>query len=190
MRVSPLRRREAIRDEIKIVLERLWRSGEILLEKPEVAFERRGVIFYMREVFPLALEQLDERLRHAWKNSGFEPVLLENPHIWPRVRFGSWVGGDRDGHPFVTAKVTEETLQEMRLNAMIVIHRHLEKLAERLPLSSNFQKPPEILEEAIAKLRAENPDSEPIMRQHSDEPWRQYVMLLQAKLPLSLGGGR
>src|SRR4029077_949721 len=50
-------------------------------------------------------------------------------------------------------------------------------------------KPPEILEEAIAKLRTENPDSGQIMRQHSDEPWRQYVMLLQAKLPLSLAVG-
>jgi phosphoenolpyruvate carboxylase len=182
-------RKAAIHDEIKIVLERLWRSGEILLEKPEVSFERRGVIFYMREVFPLALEQLDERLLRAWKSTGFDPGLLENPHVWPRVRFGSWVGGDRDGHPFVTAKVTGETLQEMRLNAMIVIHRHLGRLAERLPLSSNFQKPPEILEEAIAKLRAENPGSESIVRQHSDEPWRQYVMLLQAKLPLALGVG-
>jgi phosphoenolpyruvate carboxylase len=182
-------RRDAIRDEIKIVLERLWRSGEILLEKPEVAFERRGVIFYMREVFPLALEQLDERLFRAWKTTGFDSGLLDNPHIWPRVRFGSWVGGDRDGHPFVTAEVTEQTLQEMRLNAMIVIHRQLEKLAERLPLSSNFQKPPELLEEAIGKLRSENPSSEAIIRQHSDEPWRQYVMLLQAKLPLALDVG-
>jgi phosphoenolpyruvate carboxylase len=187
-RLTPSRR-EAIRDEIKIVLERLWRSGEILLEKPEVATERRGVIFYIREVFPLAIEQLDERFLRAWKATGFDPALLEDPHVWPRVRFGSWVGGDRDGHPFVTAKVTEETLQEMRLNAMIVIHRHLERLAERLPLSSNFQKPPEILVEKIARLRAENPNSEPIVRQHSDEPWRQYVMLLQAKLPLSLGMG-
>jgi phosphoenolpyruvate carboxylase len=184
-RLTPSRR-EAIRDEIKIVLERLWRSGEILLEKPEVATERRGVVFYIREVFPLAIEQLDERLLRAWKATGFDPALLQDPHVWPRVRFGSWVGGDRDGHPFVTAKVTEETLQEMRLNAMIVIHRHLERLAERLPLSSNFQKPPEILEEKIARLRVENPNSEPIVRQHSDEPWRQYVMLLQAKLPLTL----
>ena len=151
-RLTPSRR-EAIRDEIKIVLERLWRSGEILLEKPEVATERRGVVFYIREVFPLAIEQLDERLLRAWKATGFDPALLQDPHVWPRVRFGSWVGGDRDGHPFVTAKVTEETLQEMRLNAMIVIHRHLGRLAERLPLSSNFQKPPEILEEKIARLR-------------------------------------
>src|SRR4030095_15163999 len=67
--------RDAIRDEIKIVLERLWRSGEILLEKPEVAFERRGVIFYMREVFPPALEQLDERFVRAWKHAGFDPTL-------------------------------------------------------------------------------------------------------------------
>jgi phosphoenolpyruvate carboxylase len=182
-------RREAIRDEIKIVLERLWRSGEILLEKPEVASELRGVVFYMREVFPLALEQLDERLVRAWKNAGFDPGLLNNAHVWPRLRFGSWVGGDRDGHPLVTAKVTEETLQEMRLNAIIVIHRHLKKLAERLPLSSNFQEPPELLEKAIARLRAENPGSDSIIRQHSDEPWRQYVMLLQAKLPVALANG-
>ena len=74
-RLTPSRR-EAIRDEIKIVLERLWRSGEILLEKPEVATERRGVIFYIREVFPLAIEQLDERLLRAWKATGFDPALL------------------------------------------------------------------------------------------------------------------
>jgi phosphoenolpyruvate carboxylase len=182
--------REAARDEIKIVLERLWRSGEILLEKPEVASERRDILFYMREVFPKALEQLDGRLRQAWKASGFDPALLDNPHVWPRLRFGSWVGGDRDGHPFVTADVTEETLREMRLNALVVIHRHLDELASKLPLSSNFQQPPEILEKAIVKLWSENSNfSETIARRYSDEPWRQYVLLIQSKLPLSVGIG-
>jgi len=181
--------REAVRDEIKIVLERLWRSGEILLAKPDVASERRGVIFYMREVFPQSLEQLDDRLRRAWKATGYDAALLESPHAWPRVRIGSWVGGDRDGHPLVTAGVTEETLREMRLNALVVIYRHLDALAAQLPLSSNFQTPPPVLEKALAKLWEQNPLPASIAHQYADEPWRQYVLLLQARLPLSVGAG-
>ncbi|MEX1118718.1 MAG: phosphoenolpyruvate carboxylase [Terrimicrobiaceae bacterium] len=180
--------REATRDEIKVVLERLWRSGEILLEKPDVASERRGVAFYLREVFPLALAQLDERLRRSWTQSGFDEALLEHPEAWPRLRFGSWVGGDRDGHPLVTAHVTEATLRDMRLNALLVIHRHLGALAERLPLSSNFQRTPPILENALERMAAENPGAaKEITRRYSDEPWRQYVLLLQSKLPIETG---
>jgi len=180
--------RAAIHEELKVVLERLWRTGEILLEKPQVSTERRGATFYLREVFPLALEQLDERLRNAWKDAGFNPALLENPHSWPRVRFGTWVGGDRDGHPLVTADVTDDSLKELRLNALIVMHKHLDALASKLPLSSNFQKTPAILDSAIARLWTENQTaSEAIAHQYSDEPWRQYVLMLQAKLPIAVG---
>ncbi len=54
------------REEIKVTLERLWRTGEILLRKPEVAAERRNLMYYFREVFPRALPELDRRLRQAW----------------------------------------------------------------------------------------------------------------------------
>jgi phosphoenolpyruvate carboxylase len=180
--------REATRDEIKVVLERLWRSGEILLEKPDVASERRGVAFYLREVFPLALAQLDERLRRSWRQAGFPGDMLEHPQAWPRLRFGSWVGGDRDGHPLVVASVTHDTLRDMRLNALLVIHRHLGALAERLPLSSNFQNTPQILQDALVRLAEEKSEAaNEIARRYSDEPWRQYVLLLQGKLPIETG---
>lgn len=176
--------RDAIRQEIKVVLERLWRTGEILLEKPTVASERRGMNFYLCDVFPLALEQLDERLRSAWKEIGFDPALLEDPGDWPRVRFGTWVGGDRDGHPLVTAQVTENALRELRERALDVMGKHLDALAAKLPLSDNFQKTPEGLAAALAGLRGAYPDeAEGLARQYSDEPWRQYVLLLKAKLP-------
>lgn len=180
----------ALRDEIKVVLERLWRTGEILLEKPDVASERRGVLFYLREVFPSALARLDERLHQAWRADGFDPALLDDPHVWPKLRFGTWVGGDRDGHPLVTAAVTDETLRELRLNALVVLRRQLEALAAKLPLSSHFQTPPAEMEEALAELRRENPTLASLLaRQHSDEPWRQYVLFLQAKLPLGVSAG-
>lgn len=177
--------RHAIREEIKVVLERLWRTGEILLEKPTVAAERRGMIYYLSNVFPLTLKHLDERLRNAWLAAGFDPELLAEPSRWPRVRFGTWVGGDRDGHPLVTAPVTADSLHELRHHALEVHARNLDKLAAKLPLSSNFQKTPEALEEALTALRKENPAvAESVARQYSDEPWRQYVLLLKAKLPV------
>ncbi len=182
--------REAMRDEIKVVLERLWRTGEILLEKPDVSSERRGVIFYLREVFPLALRELDKRMHQAWKAAGFAPALLEDPQAWPRLRFGTWVGGDRDGHPLVTADVTAATLRELRLNALLVLRGQLEDLAAQLPLSSNFQEPPAELDRTLVDLWSENPAlSEVLSRQYSDEPWRQFVLLLQSKLPIAAGPG-
>ena len=98
---------EAIRDEIKVTLERLWRTGEVLRTKPIVAEERRNVIYYLQEVFPSVLKALDLRLRQAWTDAGYHADTLVSPSTLPRLRFGTWVGGDRDGHPFVTAQVPE-----------------------------------------------------------------------------------
>ncbi|MBA3710126.1 MAG: phosphoenolpyruvate carboxylase, partial [Planctomycetes bacterium] len=175
---------EAIRSEFTVALERLWRTGEIRLTKPDVASERRGAMHYLSEIFPEVLPRIDHRLRHAWRELGFPPALLEKPGALPRVSFGTWVGGDRDGHPLVTAQVTADTLHELR-RAAIHAHAHrLHRLAEKLSLSERLQPPPAALAQAIdamgsalgavgAKALARNPA----------EPWRQFVNLMSARLP-------
>ena len=179
---------QALREEFKVILERLWRTGEILLEKPDVATERRGVIYYLREVFPPALARLDHRLREAWRGAGFDPSLIADPLGMPKIRFGTWVGGDRDGHPLVTAAVTDTTLRELRLSALIVLHRELQDLAANLPLSSNFQDFSEELQSALDKFRRETPAlAQTLSQSYSDEPWRQFVLHLQNRLPVSTG---
>ena len=185
--LTPSERLE-IRRKIKICLERLWRSGEIFLDQPDVADERRAVMFYLRDILPDAVTRLDMRLRWAWNELGFTPELLGAPETRPRLSFGTWVGGDRDGHPFVTAKVTGETLQELRLNALLVIHRQLETLAEALPLSSHFQKAsPELLDRVTVLRKELGPLGEQIIARFPGEPWRQLVLLMQGRLPLQLG---
>jgi len=180
--------REVLRMEFKVVLERLWRTGEILLEKPDIATERRGVIYTLREVFPAALGRLDSSFRHAWHEAGLDSGLIADPLDWPKVRFGTWVGGDRDGHPLVTAGVTETTLRELRLSALIVLHRQLEDLAAKLPLSSNFQDFPADLQRVLDRFGKENPVLDAGLRlSNSDEPWRRFVLHLQAKLPVTTG---
>ena len=155
-----------LRVQTKAALERLWRTGEILLTKPEIADERRNVLYYLRDVFPSVLPRLDLRLRSAWEAAGLRPALIGGQAM-PQIRFGTWVGGDRDGHPGVTPEVTAETLERLRVNALIVLHRELSKLMEKLTLSGWMQPLPASL--AAAQGRNDRGDGRPASL-HPPEP--------------------
>lgn len=183
---TPLERR-LIREEIKGVLERLWRAGEILIQKPDVTAELRNVVHYLRDVFPLALPALDARLRAAWEESGFDPAELDAPERLPRLAFGSWVGGDRDGHPLVTAEITALTLRELRSQALALLHQRLTNVAARLSLSELLQEPPAELLEYVGRLsRQLGERGEHAIRRNPQEPWRQLANLIVAQLPPSV----
>lgn len=175
---------QSIRDEVKLALERLWRTGEQRLAKPDITSERRGVLRYLREVFPEVLPRLDDRLQLAWREVGLDPALIAGSGRLPKLTFGTWVGGDRDGHPFVTAQVTESTLQELRHTAMLVHRSHLRRLAERLSLSARLQPPPAELTTAIARTAERLGDAgKRALTRNAGEPWRQWIGLMQAQLP-------
>jgi phosphoenolpyruvate carboxylase len=176
---------QLLRENTKAALERLWRTGEILLEKPSLADERRNVLHYLRDVFPAALPELDARLRLAWRDAGFDPALLRE--ALPEVRFGTWVGGDRDGHPGVTAAITAETLERLRVNALVLMHRQLSALAGKLSLSSWMQPPPAALTERREAIAASLGDTgRAILGLNTGEPWRQFGELLVARLPIAM----
>lgn len=171
--------------DISVSLERLWRSGEILIAKPDVSTERTGIIFHMRDIFPKALPVLDMQLRDAWTGAGFPAGEIASHDNWPRIRFGTWVGGDRDGHPLVTPEVTRETLMELRRSALLVQDRELKALASQLPLSLTVQQPPADFASRLAEmLQALGDQGEAIRNQFPDEPWRQFVLAARALLPL------
>lgn len=172
------------REEIKQTLERIWRTGEILLTKPDVASERRSHLHYFREVFPAVVRRLDLRLRQAWNEAGLPTGRFHSAEGHPRLSFGTWVGGDRDGHPLVTAEVTRETLQELRANALQVLERELQSLRERLTLSKHLAPPPEPVTDAVQRLKERlGAEGDAIVRLVPEEPWRAFAALMQAALP-------
>ncbi|MGV3530860.1 MAG: phosphoenolpyruvate carboxylase, partial [Chthoniobacteraceae bacterium] len=172
-----------VRRNVKAALERLWRIGEVLLEKPTLADERRNVLHYLRTIFPGVVPMLDERLRQAWATAGFDPAALEGRGTLPRLRFGTWVGGDRDGHPGVTAEVTADTLVQLRIHGLTVLHGELTALAETLSLSRWMQTPPETLLGALRHLQAKVGETNAPVEELK-EPWKHYVQLLIRRLPL------
>ena len=176
--------RDEIRQELKLALERLWRTGEARVRRVDVASERRQALHYMTEVFPQALPRLHRRLHVAWAEAGFDPSILKEVAIGPRLAFGTWVGGDRDGHPLITADVTERTLVELRRAALRLHKRSLQHLGGRLSLSDRLQSPPEFFTKAIAAHAERLGDvGRRIVERNRGEPWRQYVSLLVARIP-------
>ena len=178
-----------IRDEIKAVLERLWRSGEIHPERPDVRSEIRNVLHYLRTVFPTVLPLLTRRLREAWQDAGLDSALIDgHTSVLPRLSFGNWVGGDRDGHPLVTAAITHETLSELHSTALTLAREHLTRLARRLSLSGTLQSAGDDLRRRLAEMVTElGRLGDAVTRRNPDETWRQFVNAMLAMLPTEYG---
>jgi phosphoenolpyruvate carboxylase len=184
---TPLERK-GIADDVRAILERLWRTGDIFLKRPDVAAELRNAIHYLRNVFPEALAMHDQRLRQIWEEIGNDPALIDDPDSLPSITFGTWVGGDRDGHPLVTADVTRLALLELRANALNLLREQLTAVARRLSLSNLLQHPPDVLTGTIHRYAALLDEAgQQALERNPNEPWRQMVNLILARLPEPTG---
>lgn len=181
--------REQIRELIRSLLERLWRTGEVYLEKPGLVDERNNVLHYFTHAFPQELRDSDLRLRSIWRAMGFNPELMSEPEQFPLLEFGSWVGGDRDGHPYVTAEFTERTLQLHRQAALELTHNCLIDLAVHLGISDMHQSTPRILQEAIqTAAEALGEEGKQAVTRNPRSPYRQFINLMVTRLERTKAG--
>lgn len=178
-----------IKENIINLLERWWRTGEIYLEKPTIRDERANTIHYLRKVFPSVLRQSDQQLKGSWIEMGLNNNKIKNPDYFPKINFGSWVGGDRDGHPFVTPTITQETLLLHRKNALSLLKTHLVSLASKLSVSAVSNPVPFLLSEAIQKKSTALGElGIKAIHRNPYEPWRQYVSLILLQLENTISG--
>ncbi len=179
------RERRRIKANISVAMETLWRTGEIHMTRPDLKQELRNALYYLREMYPSVLNRLDTHFTEAWRDAGFSVDKLRNSGKQPRVTFGTWIGGDRDGHPLVTPEVTFNTLADLRSHAIVLMRKELKDLAFHLTISKQFQEIPEALTNRIKEIS--NQLSKPsyaadILYQNREEPWRQFVYLIRGLL--------
>ena len=178
------------KEKIKSSLYRLWKTGEIYLEKPDVPSEIRNVLHYFTNVFPEVLPILDRRLIQAWEFLGYNKKDLFEYKAFPQITFGNWVGGDRDGHPLVTSKVTVETLKQLRLNAFVVLRRKLTQLVKQLSFALNIEDAPDHLQWRVGELLLElGENAYEVYNRNKGEAFRQFISLIIEKLPLATARG-
>ncbi|RYD41073.1 MAG: phosphoenolpyruvate carboxylase, partial [Verrucomicrobiaceae bacterium] len=187
------RERRRIRERVVTTLETLWRTAEIHLVRPDITSELRNATHYLRDLFPSAINRLDLHFTEAWRDAGLPLEMLRSAGNIPRLVFGTWIGGDRDGHPLVTPEVTEQTLRELRHSAFKLLERELITLSSQLTLSRYLTPVPGELQDRIDYLAktVEAPDAvRDILHRHEEEPWRQLTMLMALRLREQIKGKR
>ncbi|NJM30121.1 MAG: phosphoenolpyruvate carboxylase [Rhizobiales bacterium] len=170
----------ALRNEIDI----LWMTGEIRLEKPTVQQEIQWGLHFFRETLFERTSGLCELLEAALRRHYPEDGL----RVKPPLRFSSWIGGDRDGNPYVTVDVTREALAANRRAAMERIDRRLNELTHLVSLSSSEAAVPETFMAQLTHQLELSGRGDVIIARNRHEPFRQYFSSLRARLTATGGG--
>ncbi|HEX7240908.1 MAG TPA: phosphoenolpyruvate carboxylase, partial [Longimicrobiaceae bacterium] len=157
----PLTDAEAAEEEAAIAAEvtALWQTDEVRRHRPSVIDEVRMGLDYYPGVLVPTLPRLYFEMADAFGRAFGEAVPARDlPQV---VRFGSWIGGDRDGNPFVTPEVTRAALRLARETVLDYYVGALEGLVERLS-PSTLQAPvtPE-LRAALERYRGTIPSLDP-----------------------------
>jgi phosphoenolpyruvate carboxylase len=120
-------------EELLTELTILWQTDEVRLTKLRVMDEVKNVVFYLESTLFALIPKVYEQLRTAL-NEYYHEYYADLPLI---IRFGSWVGGDRDGNPFVTPITTLEALSYQREVILQLYEREVQKLFRRISQSSD-----------------------------------------------------
>jgi phosphoenolpyruvate carboxylase len=124
---------EEIKRELHIIITLLWQSNEIRFHKVTVRDEIQRGLFFFKDILYDVLPKFYIRLN--LKLASYFNIESPSPAI---IKFGSWMGGDRDGHPYVTEEITKETLLNNKKQIINLYLRDLEPLYTYLSTSSNI----------------------------------------------------
>ncbi|MDO3413360.1 phosphoenolpyruvate carboxylase [Saccharibacillus sp. CPCC 101409] len=172
------REREQLREKLLNEVITLWQTDELRDRKPTVLDEVRNGMYYFHEtlfhVLPDVYSELERCLDKYYPGHDW--------HVPNYLRFGSWIGGDRDGNPSVTANITWQTLQMQRKLAIREYHRIMIDLIHVLSFSSSIVNVTDELLESIERDR-DTVSVEAKSNWHNDnEPYRVKLTYMIRKL--------
>jgi phosphoenolpyruvate carboxylase len=158
----------------------LWRTAPLRPEKPSPTDEVRAVMAVFDETLYTAVPHVYRRVDDALQGpaaGGRAPVVR------PFVRIGSWVGGDRDGNPFVTASVTRKAAKIASEHVLLGLERTTSRIGRTLTLDATTTPPSDALLALWQRLSAADEDAAAdVAKRSPDEPHRRILLLLARKL--------
>jgi phosphoenolpyruvate carboxylase len=179
--------KERYQDMLKTRIQTLWKTDEVRPAKPDVRHEvRMGLHHYSNSLFsavPTVYRRLNDAINRVYENHpDFHRIDL--PTL---LRFGSWIGGDRDGNPNVTADITRDAILAQHQAILQQYSARINELISILTQSIDFCSPSPAF---LASLEKDDGYREQLAKtaRFPEEPYRRKLYVMNLRLQQNLAG--
>lgn len=174
--------------KLEYQIQTLWKTDEVRSNKPQVRDEIKNGLFYFREslfdAVPETYRYLEKAIRRIYGSDLAEGQHIRAPNL---LHFGSWIGGDRDGNPFVTPETTVLALRLQKREILRLYLRAVTGLTHVLTHSKNLcvisESMTESLEQDMERFTAVFGD---FPQRFNKEPYRRKLYVIRHRLKHSL----
>ena len=168
-----------LRQDIINEIQKLWQTGDIFLERPTVQEEIANGLHYFRESFYPVIPKLYFSLKRAMERFYPDNEL----YLPPFLKFGSWIGGDRDGNPNVTPDLTRWALKAQK---DLILSLYIQSVYELTGSLSQSTTRVNVSAELLASIEidaANMPDiGQRVIDRNPYEPYRQKLSFIKIRL--------
>ncbi|NPA71369.1 MAG: phosphoenolpyruvate carboxylase, partial [Gammaproteobacteria bacterium] len=172
--------KESIYQQLETQIQVLWQTDEVRRQKPTVEDEIRNGIYYFRKSLFDAVPEVYRYMERALSKH-YPDDKIETPNF---LTFGSWIGGDRDGNPFVTH---DTTVHALLLQSRAVIYEYQKRVFDLSSKLTHSRFISDISQEIINRSTIVDTDLiESVFKKRperfKDEPYRRMLYLMHGKL--------
>jgi phosphoenolpyruvate carboxylase len=175
---------QAIQRKLEAQIQILWKTDEVRTQKPQVLDEiRQGLFFFQESLFeavPKVYRKLEDAIFRIYGSESRFPV----PSL---IRFGSWIGGDRDGNPHVKPETTE---MAVRMHHEMILREYIKQVSElsrELSFSTSMAQPTtEFLTSLATDAEFCRDSLDHLPLEDRNEPYRSKLLIMQHKLQCNL----
>ena len=156
------------RSQLAETIDVLWQTDELRVGRPEPLDEAMNALYYLDDLFKLTIPEVLNDFKNEIKRLGVDLPLDARP-----LSFGSWIGGDRDGNPNITASITESAMVLQVGHAIRVTIAAMDELRQMLSVSTRITGVSQALLKSVEQDLKHIPEfEERFKRLNVQEPYR------------------